>query len=173
MFTEYDIKFVNLKFGKYNYHYKINSDFFKKFENSLINEAEATINLTLDKQSESLFLLNFELSGLITFTCDRCLKDINYPFYTNHKMILKVTNQLSEEKDDNVINVLPHYYKINIAEHIYEFIIMQVPLRKTCELVDNHECEKLIINTIDVLAVNNKRGKIKIDPRWESLKKLK
>ena len=57
----FDIKFVGLKIGKHDFQFKIDSEFISNFQDALIEKLDVTLNFTLDKQSERLFLLDFEL----------------------------------------------------------------------------------------------------------------
>ena len=80
-----------------------------------------------------------------------------------------------DEPSDEII-ILPHEEnELNIAQLIYEFIVVSMPLRSVHE--DPEECDPEMISKLEEFSSDNHSQDIElkeeIDPRWEALKKLK
>jgi uncharacterized protein len=169
--SDFDIKFVGLRVGKHDFQFKIDSEFISKFQDALIEKLDITLNFTLDKQSESLFLLDFVFTGSIELECDRCLQEFNFPIKQNDRLILKVENG-KENLDDDVIFVSSNDIKVNIAEYIYEFVSLIVPLKKTCELISK-QCDKDMLKLLNNYSIQSVKHEQEPDNEWSVLKKLR
>jgi uncharacterized metal-binding protein YceD (DUF177 family) len=169
--SEFDIKFVGLKIGKHNFQFKINNDFISKFQDALIDNLDINLNFTLDKQSDRLFLMEFEFSGSLGLECDRCLQSINYPVKQHYRIVLKVDNT-EKNSDDDVIFVSSNDFKVNIASYVYEFVSLLVPMKKTCETI-NQKCDQQMLKIINNFSVKTGLSEEKNDNNWNILKNLK
>jgi uncharacterized protein len=169
--ADFDIKFVGLKIGKHDFQFKIDADFISKFQDALIDKLDITLNFTLDKQSERLFLLDFEFIGTIGFECDRCLQEFDYPVKQHNRMVLKVENA-EKDSDDDVIFVSSNDFKINIAGYVYEFVCLVIPMKKTCEII-NKECDKEMLKLINNYSIQSNKVKKETDDEWGILKNLR
>src|SRR5699024_7144588 len=67
----FDIAFVGLKNGIHHFDYTINDAFFKIFNPQDFQDSDLHVHLSMDKK-ERFFLLNFEITGSISTSCDRC-----------------------------------------------------------------------------------------------------
>ena len=76
--TDFVIPIVGLKFGEYSYKFKVNGQFFKKFDNTDIQEGNLQIDLILKKRSNHMELM-FRAKGIVHCQCDRCGGDLNLP----------------------------------------------------------------------------------------------
>jgi uncharacterized metal-binding protein YceD (DUF177 family) len=168
--TEFDIKFVGLSVGKHDFQFKIDANFISKFQDALIEQLDILLNFTLNKQSESLFLLEFAFSGYINLECDRCLQEFQYPVEQINKMILKIENG-KENMDDDIIFVSSNEIKVNIAEYVYEFVSLLIPMKKTCELI-SRQCDDEMIQVIKNYSVRSE-SENNTDNHWNILRKLK
>ena len=57
----FSIEFGKLKFGKHDFNFEINDEFFDSIPESLIKEGKLNTSLVFDKQ-EHLFKLDFEIT---------------------------------------------------------------------------------------------------------------
>jgi len=166
---EYIVNFGKLKPGKHEFEFVIDDNFYKQFEYSLVKEGKVDLHLTLEKQSESFLILNFEFDGSIKLECDRCLDEFNYPVHSNKKLFVKLEGKAKEDDSDEIIFLDEDAYEIDLSEIIYEFINLEIPLHKICEeggKVCNPEME-------NYLGHINDEQEGDIDPRWSGLSKLK
>lgn len=152
---EFDIEFIKLKEGEHWFEYHISESFFKAFNSSLTGR-EIVLKLQFLK-STNMFTLVFDLKGVIELDCDRCLTTIGIPIQSKHTVLVKVTEHLKENEDD-LIYITPHDYKINIAQHVYDFIYLSLPIKRTCSdvgLVCDPAVTDKITSTIDVDTIPN------------------
>ena len=72
--------------------------------------------------------------------------------------------------------IIPHgEYKINVAHHIYELIVLSVPQKRLHPGVKDGTLNSEILKKLEDLSpksLENKNSNNDIDPRWDSLKKL-
>lgn len=169
----FDIAFVGLSVGKHIFTYEIDSKFFDNFDESPVGEGDIYVHLTFEKR-ERLFVLDFFIDGSLGVECDRCLDPFNLQVTANPQMICKFTGEdsSSDREDPNVLIIAPEDDKINIAQHLYEFIILQIPMKKTCEMdrMGEKECNPKMMARLEENKVDEDD---RIDPRWNKLKDIK
>lgn len=61
-------------------------------------------------------------------------------------LMVKITENLLEDQDD-IIYMLPSEYKMNIAQPLYDFILLSLPIKKTCDMV-GRACDTAITGKI-------------------------
>lgn len=165
----YNIAFKGLKEGVHEYDYHIGKSFFDHFEGSLVEDGDITVVVILEKRS-SFMKLNLKISGTVVLTCDRCLEPYNQSIGNDISIFVKFGETESEEGED-VIWLLPEENQINVAQTIYEYIIVSVPLRHV------HPNEKKGVSSCDpaMLKKIEEYSRHESDPtdeRWGELKKL-
>ncbi len=169
---DYTIAFKGLKEGKHHFHYKIGQPFFELIEDSIIEKGNFEVSLTLDKKSQML-QLDFNIAGNVQAICDNCLGDLTIPVSYDGTMYIKFGIMYDEPSDE--IIVLPHEEnEYNVAQLIYEFIVVSMPLRSVHE--DNEGCDQEMIDKLEQFSSEHHEEDNTdkaIDPRWEALKKLK
>jgi uncharacterized metal-binding protein YceD (DUF177 family) len=63
-------------------------------------------------------------------------------------MFLKLEKALENEvTDEHIIYMQPHEHIINIARYIHEFMLMEIPLKKTCDLA-GQKCNSSMLEMI-------------------------
>lgn len=168
---EYIINFGNLKIGKHEYDWTIDEDFFKEFEYSLVKKGRLDVHLTLEKQKETLLILNFTIKGTIELECDRCLDEFDYPVDSANRLLVKLSDkEEGSEDDDELIFLGAEDYQLDVSPYIYEYINIALPLRHVCEEV-NKECNQKMIAQLN--QVNRHEEDDNTDPRWDQLKNIK
>lgn len=169
---EYEIPFVGLKEGKHRFEYQIDSKFFEAFDFSEFSSADITAKVTLEKK-RSLLELSFQCKGSVNVPCDLT----NEPFDLNIKgnlfLVVKYGNEYNDENEELLI--IPHgEHKINVAQYIYEMIILSVPAKRVHPGIKDGTLSSDILKKLEELQP--KEEKInkteETDPRWDQLKKL-
>jgi uncharacterized protein len=146
----FDIEFVKLGQDEYWFDFDINNDFFEAFESSLTAE-DLKLKLSFTKGSNTFKLL-FLLEGKVNLDCDRCLSPISLPIKSSNLLMVKITENLLEDQDD-IIYMLPSEYKINIAQPLFDFILISLPIKSTCDMVGK-VCDSAITGKItDVIDI--------------------
>ena len=169
---EYLIPFVGLKIGKHQFDYQLDNTFFKHFDYDEFNDASIKVNIVLEKKT-TMLELDFKHKGTVNVPCDVSGEEFDLPIKGKLKLLVKFGDAFNDENEELLI--LPHgEFQVNVAQYIYESIILSVPLRRIHPGVKDGSLSD-VIEKLESLAP--KEGKAEeqkddIDPRWENLKKL-
>lgn len=185
----YNIPFFGLKKGSHYFTYKINSEFFANFEESPLQDADLTVELEFQKNKDNLFELFFDISGIIQVPCDRCLAPLPTYIETSEDVLVKIGNIPGNATDDDldIMYLSPDMTHFNVAQLIYEFIVLNMPLQNLVPLdpMGNRMCPpdangKMPCDEEALAALERTNNaafqaelKDPIDPRWAALGKLK
>ena len=175
-FRNYDIAFTGLKTGKHDFEFEINQEFFDLFETEQeFFNPKINVSAHLDKHST---FLEFEIniSGTVQLICDIS----NDEFSKEIENDLKVLVKFGEEYDDSneeVITIPQKDSEFNIANLIYETVVLSIPMKKIAPSVGNNDEYQNLLDKyspkIEEDIIEEKIDETNIDPRWEALKKLK
>jgi uncharacterized protein len=165
----YNIAFKGLSQGKHIFEYEIDNKFFSEFEGGIVDEGNVNVRLSLEKQS-SLMIFWFDVEGTVRVQCDRCLEMFDQPIKGQDKIFVKFGEKEYVEGDD-VIWVSVNDYQLNVAQLIYEFVCLAVPIKKVHPDDDNGNstCDPLMIEKLNKYVLREGEGNI---PVWNDLKKL-
>jgi uncharacterized protein len=167
----YAIPFTGLKLGKHLFEYQIGDEFFKEFEYSLVKKANLLCKLELDKQ-ETMIILNFDIKGTVTATCDKCLSEYQQPIDIEEQQIARFGEEDMGE-DDEIITLGKNDHEISVAGLIYEYVNVALPFVAQCSNQEGgKQCDEQMLDSLSKLSVTDEQAE-KIDPRWDALKKLK
>ncbi len=171
---EYTIPFVGLKIGKHHFDYQIDKTFFEHFEYDDFNDVDVDTTLVLEKKS-TLLELNFAVSGKVNVNCDLTNEPYNQPVKGEFNLVVKFGDEFNDDFEDIVI--LPHgEYEINVAQYIYELIILSMPVKKIHPGVEDGTLDSDILKKLEELSPkglnDDEKTSEDIDPRWNTLKKL-
>lgn len=166
-FRDYEINFSKLSNGIHEFNFEVDSDFFKDFELSLIEEGEGEVFLEFEK-SETMLQLRFAIKASIKLICDISLKPFDYQVNLKQNLIVKFGEEPMELSED-VIVIDNHAVSLNVAEYIYQFISLEIPYKKIHPDLVGEERPDMFYED----HANEDNKKKSIDPRWEALKNLK
>lgn len=170
---DYNIQFVGLKLGKHHFDYKITKAFFDCFEYDEFNEVSVITNITLDKKT-TLMELNFQIEGWVNVNCDLTNEPYNQEISGMFDLVVKFGQEYNDEND--AILIIPHAeYEINVAQYIYELIILSVPLKRIHPGVKDGTLKSEALKKLEELSPkqkDNNNNTDEVDPRWDKLKKL-
>lgn len=129
---EFEIAFVGLKPGAHEFNFTIDDKFFEKFEKPEFNNANIKVKLKLDKKS-GIFLLHFDLDGVVTIPCDRCGDDFELKIWDEFDLVVKVIpdEEVAQKSDDDaeVAYIGRSESILDVSTWIYEFIVLSVPIQ--------------------------------------------
>lgn len=164
----YNIAFKGLSQGKHIFDYEVGDKFFAEFEGGIVDEGKVNVRITLEKQS-SLMILGFEVEGIVHVQCDRCLEMYDQPIKSQERIFVKFGEKDFNAGDD-VIWVSVNDYQLNVAQLIYEFICLALPIKKVHPDDENGNttCEPEMIEKLDKYIVREEES----NPIWNDLKKL-
>lgn len=170
--TKYDVEFKGLKEGLHEFDYEIEDAFFEHFDQGLVNVGSLDVTLQLEKRNTFLKLY-FIINGWLELICDRCLENYRQEVNQNAELFVKFDENRYED-DDEVVWLAPEEHRVNIAQLIYEYIVLGIPLKHVHP--DNSDgtsgCNPEMLDKIDDFTPHSEEEN-GIDPRWEALRKLK
>lgn len=170
---EYTIQFVGLKLGKHNFEYFIDNAFFEHFEYDEFNEVKVSVDLLLEKKS-TLLDLQFTVSGIVNVNCDTTNEPYDQNVDATFNLVVKFGEEYNDENED--ILILPHGdYEINVAQYIYELIILSMPTKRVHPGIIDGTLQSDILKKLEELSPKGLEENEKTeetDPRWNTLKKL-
>ena len=104
-----------MKPGRSRYEWHAGAEFFEKFENSEVLDADLKVDADFwfDDYSAGV---KCSIEGTVTVTCDRCLEDL----------ILPVSTEFELEDDE-----LDLSHDLDLSQDVYDFTIISLPLQRT------------------------------------------
>ncbi|MBX7181290.1 MAG: DUF177 domain-containing protein [Bacteroidia bacterium] len=168
---EFSIQYSGLGLGTHEFDWKITDKFFEELEFSEIKKGEVDVHIVLEKRP-SFMELHFEIDGEIELECDRCSVEFGYEISSDERLIVKFEEDGGENESEEVIVLGKNDYQLDLSHHLYEFIAVQVPIRKVgCELNnDDSLCDQNVLKLLDNLAPKTEEKTS--DPRWDKLSGL-
>ena len=170
---DYIIPFVGLKVGEHHFDYQINNTFFQHFEYDEFNTVNVKIDLKFEKKS-TLLELYFSASGTVNINCDITDEPFDQAINDELKLVIKFGNEFNNDNED--ILIVPHgEYEINVAQYIYELIVLAVPIKRIHPGIEDGTLQSDILSKLEELRPsedNKTKSPEGIDPRWNNLKKL-
>ncbi len=174
---KYKIELFNLSLGEHEYVFDFDDEFLNNFGNSFVKNGAGEIKTGLIK-TETFIELEFEITGSIELICDRSLDLFDFPLQLTEKLVFKYGEEIDNREEDEMIFIPWNPHSINIAQFVYEFISVAIPLKKLHPRYNNEDLsiEDHLIYSSGKQSDSNKYPGIKedeIDPRWQRLKELK
>lgn len=169
---EYLIQFVGLKLGKHQFDYQIDNSFFGYFEFDEYNASDIKVEVLLEKKN-TMLELTIKHKGTVNVPCDLTNENFDLPTKGKINLIVKFGNAFNDDNEELLI--LPHgEYEFNIAQYIYESIILSVPSKRVHPGVKDGTLDSKALEILNNLAPTEikEENKKDTDPRWDDLKKL-
>ena len=170
-FRNYDIAFSGLKAGKHDFKFEINQELFDLFETEQeFFNPEISVDVHLDKHTTFLeFFIN--VSGTVQLICDISTDEFSENIMNDLKILVKFGEEYDDSNED-IITIPQKDSDFNIANLIYETVVLSIPMKKVAPSVrDNEEYEKLL-EKYSPKPIEEEEEQ-STDPRWEALKKLR
>ena len=170
----YDINIYSLKDQAYDYEYELRDSFFDSFENSLTEKGELNVKVVITKSATHINA-DFSIDGWVQLICDRSLDSFKLDIAVRDTIIFKFGDHY-EELDDILISIPYDAEKLNLAQYIYELILLQIPIKKLAPQFEEDDSDEE--NDEDILIYTSthetdEEDKPSLDPRWAGLDKFK
>merc|ERR1711916_241222 len=154
------------------FEYVIDDKFFETFN---FDEFKSTaVNVVLDFEKKgNLFNLLFAINGKVEVPCDVSNEYYHQEIATELPLIVKFGIEFNDDNEE--ILILPHEaYELNVAQYIYEAIILAVPSKRIHPMVLDGSLESETLKKLEELSIEQKEEKSTedTDPRWDKLKDL-
>ena len=168
MAKEFSVNILGLSKSVHHFDFQLDEDFFKKYGQDLVTKGEFNTRVSLDKR-ETFIEADFKIEGNAHLVCDRSLDEFDYPISIARKIVFKYGEE-PQEVSDEIIIITADQDKLDLGQLMYEFIALQIPMKKLHpRFSDDENKEGLVYTSI----TDTEDSEEKIDPRWEKLKKLK
>jgi uncharacterized metal-binding protein YceD (DUF177 family) len=104
--------------------------------------------------------------------CDLTGESYDQPIDSNLKLVVKFGEEYNDEDDE--ILIIPHGgHQFNIAQYIYEMLVLAVPQKRVHPGVEDGTLQSDILEKLEELQPKEqKEPSEKTDPRCDDLKKL-
>ena len=165
----FSVPYKGLGNGLHRLNFIIDNEFFEEFEDSHIDNGDFTVDVELDKKDDHSVLV-FEIKGNTQTTCDRCLASMQMPIRGTYEILVKLGEE--DLSNDEIVYIHPESSKINLAQLIYEFILLSVPMIKTCPTNKeevNFACDEEVMKRLNGEDNAESKGENSI---WSPLKDI-
>ncbi|HVX49969.1 MAG TPA: DUF177 domain-containing protein [Chitinophagaceae bacterium] len=172
---EFEIAFVGLKPGVHTFEYNINSRFFEPYGEQEFTSCTAKIKLELEKNS-SFMMLKFDVDGQAEVSCDRCGNPLPLQLWDEFKLVVKMVEEPDvmneQEEDPDVYYISRTESHLFVADWIYEFITLSIPMQKMCSESEmgGPKCNKEVLARLKQMEEDAARNN---NPMWQALDKFK
>jgi uncharacterized metal-binding protein YceD (DUF177 family) len=131
---EFEIPLIGIKSSVRDIEYVLDPNFFSHYESEDCKRGHFNVNLVIEKRPYIVELF-FKLRGAIETNCDRCLEKIKLPAESEFTLMLKPSEEFSDEEVD-VWFIPKDASSINVADLLYEYAVLSIPIIKV------YDCEK-------------------------------
>jgi uncharacterized metal-binding protein YceD (DUF177 family) len=125
---KYTLRFKGLSVGTHRFEYAVDDDFFAEFEGSEIHRGRVGVTVDVNRQP-SMLILDFRMKGEVVVPCDRCLEEFPMPVEYTGTLLVKFAEDLPES-DGEVLWLYPVESEVNLAQYIYESIVLSLPYQR-------------------------------------------
>lgn len=171
---DFDISFRGLKDGLHQFEYEIEKEFFDFFNYDEFYNSTVKVILSFLKKP-TMFELNFNCNGWVEVNCDVTSELFQQPIKSSIDLIVNFGDEFNDENEDLLI--IPHSeFKLNIAQYIYEAIVLSVPIKRIHPGVNDGTLESIVLDKLKELEIKIEEEQQEddthkdIDPRWDKLK---
>jgi uncharacterized metal-binding protein YceD (DUF177 family) len=167
---QFNIQFVGLKEGVHLFEFDIDNTFFEAFNYDEFKSSSIKVSLNFIKKS-TLFELTFTANGFVEVPCDVTSELYNQDVQTVLPLIVNFGPEFNDDNEE--ILILPHEaYEFNIAQYIYEMIVLSIPNKRVHPGVLDGTLESEALNKLKELEIKEEKTVEETDPRWDKLKNL-
>ena len=174
---KYRIDIFKIPFGEHEYIFDFDDEFFTNFENAPVTSGSGKIQVSLSK-SETFIELSFSIQGKVGLICDRSLDQYDHLLDIHQRLMIKFGDEEGELSSD-VIVIPWKTESIDVGQHIYEFIGLDIPMKRLHPRYQNEADHNPggEPSTFFYSSAPTSEGETEfeagLDPRWEKLKELK
>ena len=175
----------SLPFGKQDFNYHLNGEFFNEIEASEVRSGSVDVALSVNHSREGIYELDFVCNGVITIPCDRCLDDMEHIVDTNYHLTVKM-GELLDDSVDGVMIIPSSWRTLDLAPIVRDTVLLTIPMM---HVHAPGECNAEMLGRLEEHAARQydsdedfetppqdddtpQDADGDIDPRWAALKQL-
>ncbi len=161
-----------LKADEATYEWNLGSDFLSLFDaghEGINGDFKVTMELL---REGGMTTLEFLIQGVVPTTCDRCMAPIQLHINAEYPMVVKIGDPA--QSNDEVIFVDADAPDLNVANHIYDFILVSVPISHRipdCEQLDPSPCDRSVLDYL-IKNQNEIQPLGDLSSPWDQLKNV-
>ena len=176
MLKAFEIEIIKYTEGVHEIDFQIDDTFFSHFEeNEIAEKGNLTTRVRLNIGA-NLIEADFFIKGKVQLTCDRSLEDFDHEVDLHETIIYKFGGE-EKEINEEVFMITRDTPSINIAQLVYEFILLSIPTKRIhpdyINELDNDDPSIQGGFIIIDREEENQETDERVDPRWAALKNLK
>jgi uncharacterized metal-binding protein YceD (DUF177 family) len=163
---DFDIVFSGLSLGTHAFVYDLNDSFLQLFEYTDHDGLKAQAEVIMVKHNTFLEL-SFSLKGEINVICDRSGEPFSQKIDNAFNVVVKFGEEYNDTDDETLI--LPQgEYQLNIAQYLFELVVLAIPLKN---IHPDVKSGKIKVDIAPMPEINPEDVE-ESDPRWDKLKDL-
>ncbi len=124
----YSIAYKGLKNGVHDFSFKVGGALFEAFGNAEIEDGDCDVEAVLTKADTQL-VVDVAIRGGVVVACDRCLEECRVPVDFSGRLVVKFSDEV-REYDGEVLWLLPGEDEVDLAQYIYESIVLSLPYQR-------------------------------------------
>jgi len=163
--SSFDIAFEGLSVGTHKFTFQLDEAFFNYFGDEKVSDPELVADLLMQK-SDGLMNFDITIRGSVKLVCDRCLGDVSFDLNEVRSLHVKTSGGDTDADNDEVISIPEGQHLFNSAQHLYDFVVLSIPMRVVHEA---ESCDPEVERILDKKSNTHTTGD---DPRWQKLKEV-
>ncbi|WP_418981933.1 YceD family protein [Alistipes sp.] len=124
----YSIAYKGLRPGPHDFEFEVGGELFRAFGSTEIKDGDCRVAVRLER-AETQLTLDVRITGSVVVECDRCLEDCSVPVDFDGQLLVKFSDQPGEY-DGEVLWLLPAEDEVDLAQYIYESIVLSLPYQR-------------------------------------------
>lgn len=172
---EYEIAFVGLKPGMHEFSYEITDKFFEPFQQQDFTNCHVVVKLALEKNN-GFMMLKFDIDGKVEVICDRCGNTLPLQLWDEFNIVVKMVDDPEimndREEDPDVYYISRTESHLDVADWIYEFINLSIPMQKMCkeDEIGGPQCNNEVLEKLKKMEEETRSGTASV---WKGLDRFK
>ena len=164
--------------GRNEFRRSAGKEFFDRFENSEILDADLNVAVAVEK-SGRFTGVDCEIDGQVTVSCDRCLEDLQMPVHTGFKLSVKFGQAVPDEETgvampdtegDREIVFLPESdADLDLSQAVYDYVCLSLPVQRVHE---DGGCNPDAVKYLNSQDGGSPEGENDMQTPFESLRSL-
>lgn len=168
-FRAFEISIFNLSNKVHEYRFPIDETLFGLFEQTIAERTEGTCDVTLNR-SETMMTVHFNIKAKVELICDISVKPFWHDIAVEKDIMVKFGDEEAELSEDVIVIHWDTQF-FNVAEYIYQFLLLSIPMKRIHPDIEDEERPDMVYSSGEQEQEESEDQAI--DPRWAALKNLK
>lgn len=165
----FSIPVGGMKVGHHSYEFRINKEFFDKFEESETGKGELVASVMADRHTTHIDL-EIKITGTVMIECDRCLGLYSQPVTCENRLFVKFGME-SDISDPDIVILPVDENDLDLSQFFYEYILLAIPMKRIHpdDGKGRSTCDPEMLKKLEEYNIDEEKT---ADPRWDVLRKL-